>query len=185
MLIFTGLRREEGETLEWENIDPKNHEDLLLPMGETLWHIMRERKKYAGPNKYVFPRKTLDSHFVDKRNVRESVTENTGIEFTFHDLRRTFGTIANSLAIGSYTIKKLINHPTSEDDNTVTDSYIQITFEDLRKAMNMIENVILFDQAKQLIMNGLYIEPKSTRNATEVWHLHNEKITKQTLGRGN
>ncbi|RZG43408.1 tyrosine-type recombinase/integrase [Acinetobacter wuhouensis] len=186
LLILTGLRREEGETLEWNNVDlkygtlkitdTKNHEDLLLPMGEMLWHIMRERKKFSADNKYVFPGMKPDSHIIDKRNVRESITESTRIQFTFHDLRRTFGTIANSLAIGSYTIKKLINHTTSDDDNDVTDGYIQVTFDDLRKAMNLIENVVLSDLAKNLIMNRLYIEPNSTRNAIGDWQQHNEKF---------
>ena len=186
LLILTGLRREEGETLEWDNVDlkygtlkitdPKNHEDLLLPMGEMLWHMMRERKKFAEDNKYVFPGLKPNSHIIDKRNVRESITKSTGIQFTFHDLRRTFGTIANSLAIGSYTIKKLINHTTSDDDNDVTDGYIQVTFEDLRKAMNLIETVVISNLAKKIIMNRLYIEPNSTRNAVNDWHEHNEKI---------
>ena len=190
LLILTGLRREEGETLKWDNVDlkygtlkitdPKNHEDLLLPMGDMLWHMMRTRKNLADDNKYVFPGLKPNSHIIDKRNVRESVTENTGIQFTFHDLRRTFGTIANSLAIGSYTIKKLINHTTSDDDNDVTDGYIQVTFDDLRKAMNMIENVVLSDLVKELIFNRLYIEPKSTRNAVSDWHEHNAKMINHT-----
>lgn len=186
LLILTGFRREEGESLEWANIDlkygtikivdTKNHEDLLLPMGDMLWYILSERKKLAGDNKYVFPGMNPNSHIIDKRNAREEVTELTGITFTFHDLRRTFGTIANSLAIGSYTIKKLINHSLDDDDLDVTDGYIQVTFDDLRKAMNMIENKILSDLAKNLIKNRLYIQPKSTRNAFADWHNHNERI---------
>jgi len=70
-------------------------------------------------------------------------------------LRRTFGSIANSLAIGSYTIKRLINH-TLEDDNDVTDGYIQVSFEELRKAMNMIEDKILSEEVKLLIKNRQY-----------------------------
>ena len=191
LLILTGFRREEGETLEWSNIDlkygtikitdTKNHEDLLLPMGDMLWHIMRERKKFADNNKYVFPGISPNSHIIDKRNAREEVTKNTGINFTFHDLRRTFGTIANSLAIGSYTIKKLINHSLDDDDLDVTDGYIQVTFEDLRNAMNLIENKVLSDLTKKLIKNRLYIQPKSTRNAFEDWHCHSDKIVNELL----
>ncbi|WP_262438122.1 site-specific integrase [Acinetobacter ursingii] len=75
-------------------------------------------------------------------------TERSGIEFTFHDLRRTFGTIANSLAIGSYTIKRLINHTLEDDNNDVTEGYIQVSFEDLRRAMNLIEDKILSEDVK-------------------------------------
>ena len=53
-----------------------------------------------------------------------------------------------------------------------------MTFEDLRKAMNMIENVVFSDLAKHLIKNRLYIEPKSTRNAHQYWLDHNERLTK-------
>lgn len=145
-------------------------------MGELLWHTMKERKNLAGENTYVFPSETIDSHIVDKRNAREAITESTGIEFTFHDLRRTFGTIANSLALGSYTIKKLINHTTSEDDSDVTDGYIQITFDDLRKAMNMIEDVVLSEKARKLIKNRIHFKSKSIRNAQKQWVEHNQKL---------
>lgn len=186
LLALTGFRRSEAESVEWKNVDlqfgtikivnTKNHEDLLLPMGDTLWHIMRERKKRAGDNKYVFTDRNGVSHISDRRAAREKVTENSGIEFTFHDLRRTFGTIANSLAIGSYTIKRLINHTTDDDDNDVTDGYIQVSFEDLKKAMNMIENVVLSDVSKALIKNRIYFEQKSIRNMQEKWIEHSNII---------
>ncbi|MDI3237499.1 integrase family protein [Acinetobacter ursingii] len=166
LIILTGFRRSEAETVEWKNIDlkygtikitdTKNGEDLLLPLGDMLWHILKERKKRAGDNQYIFPDRTGKSHIEDRRDIRRKITESSGIEFTFHDLRRTFGTIANSLAIGSYTIKRLINHTLEDDDNDVTDGYIQVSFEDLRKAMNMIEDKVLSDEVKQLITNRQY-----------------------------
>ncbi len=167
LTILTGFRRSEAETVEWKNIDlkygtikitdTKNGEDLLLPLGDMLWHILRERKKRAGDNQYVFPDRSGKSHIEDRRDVRKKITELSGIEFTFHDLRRTFGTIANSLAIGSYTIKRLINHTLEDDDNDVTDGYIQVSFEELRKAMNMIEEKVLSEEVKQLIKFRKYI----------------------------
>lgn len=54
LLALTGFRRTEAERLEWLNVDlvfgtikvtdTKNGEDLMLPMGDLLWHIMKERK---------------------------------------------------------------------------------------------------------------------------------------------
>lgn len=61
-------------------------------------------------------------------------------------------------AIGSYTIKRLINHTTDDDDNDVTDGYIQVSFDDLKKAMNMIEDVIISEPVKALIKSRLYFE---------------------------
>lgn len=155
--------------------DTKNGEELLLPVGEMLWHILRERRKMNPDGKYVFPDFRNKSHIIDKRHAREAVTESTGIEFTFHDLRRTFSTIANSLAIGSYTIKRLINHTTEDDSQDVTDGYVQVSFEDLRKAMNMIEKVIISDLAKELILNRIYF-PKNTRDLEKKFKSHNELI---------
>ncbi len=158
LIILTGFRRSEAETVQWKNIDlkygtikitdTKNGEDLLLPLGNMLWHILTERQKRAENNLYVFPDRTGKSHIEDRREIRRKVKDASSIEFTFHDLRRTFGTIANSLAIGSYTIKRLINHTLEDDDNDVTEGYIQVSFEDLRRAMNLIEDKILSEDVK-------------------------------------
>lgn len=70
--VLTGLRRSEIEQLAWANIDlkygtlkiinPKNGEDLLLPLGDTLLHIFRQRKKYSNGSKYVFPATDNQTH---------------------------------------------------------------------------------------------------------------------------
>lgn len=161
LLALTGFRRNEAETLKWSNIDlkfrtitvtdTKNGEDLTLPMGEILSKILNERKKLAI-NEYVFADRKGISHISDRRDARLKITEQTGISFTFHDLRRTFVSIANSLAIGSYTIKRLINH-TFDDDHDVTGGYIQVSFDDMRKAMNMIEDVIIVDNVRKIILD--------------------------------
>lgn len=70
----------------------------------------------------------------------EKVIEKTGIKFTVHDLRRTFITIAESLDIPAYALKRLLNHKTSGD---VTAGYIIIDVERLRRPMQMITDYIL------------------------------------------
>lgn len=165
LLILTGFRRGEGETVLWENIDlkygtitvkdTKNGEDLMLPMGDVLWHILRERRKRAI-NKYVFADRTGKTHISDRRVVRERVTEVSGVKFTLHDLRRTFSSIANSLSIGGYTIKRLINHTFEDDSSDVTDGYVQVSFEDMRKAMNMIERVVISEDVRDIVLKRKY-----------------------------
>lgn len=166
LLALTGFRRNEAETLEWKNVDlifgtikvtdTKNGEDLMLPMGEVLWHILRERHKRASNLKYVFTDRSGKSHISDRRAAREKVAQESGIPFTFHDLRRTFSSVANSLAIGSYTIKRLINHTIEDNSNDVTDGYVQVSFDDLRKAMNLIEGVFISLEVKTKILNREY-----------------------------
>ncbi|MDC5485941.1 integrase, partial [Acinetobacter baumannii] len=79
-------------------------------------------------------------------------------------------------AIGSYTIKRLINHTTDDDDNDVTDGYIQVSFDDLKKAMNMIEDVIISDPVKELIKNRLYFEKNESRNQAQALIDHHTRI---------
>lgn len=162
VMALTGFRRSETEQLEWSNIDlkfgtiivpnPKNSEPLILPMGDMLWHIIKERHSRSNGCKYVFMNKELNNHVSDRRDARQKVIKNSGINFTFHDLRRTFSTVANRLAIGSYTIKRLINHTVEDDPYDVTDGYIQVDFDELRRAMNMIESVILPAEMRHLIL---------------------------------
>lgn len=164
--VLTGLRRNEIEQLAWANVDlkygtlkiinPKNGNDLLLPLGNVLLHIFKQRNKYANGCKYVFPASDNLTHVKDRRHVRHKISETTGISFTFHDLRRTFSSIANRCGIGMYTVKALINH-SYQDDSDITADYTQIDAKDLRDAMNKIENHILSEEVKNVIFNREYL----------------------------
>ncbi|MCU4316644.1 integrase family protein [Acinetobacter bereziniae] len=149
-LILTGFRRNECQTLKWDAIDlkygwitsndPKNGEVHTLPMGERLWEIMRKRNEQKF-NEFVFssPRSKLKGYTTNLYEAKQKIIDETGIEFTFHDLRRTFGTIAENLDYGQYTIKRLLNHTVSSD---VTEGYIQISDKKLRLAMQEIEDIV-------------------------------------------
>lgn len=68
------------------------------------------------------------------------VTKASSVHFTVHDLRRTFITIAESLDIPAYALKRLMNHKMSND---ITAGYIIVDVERLRKPMQLITNYIL------------------------------------------
>lgn len=72
------------------------------------------------------------------------VIKTTDIQFTAHDLRRTFITIAESLDIPAYALKRLLNHKMNGD---VTTGYIILDVERLRKPMQMIADFILRQMA--------------------------------------
>ena len=59
---------------------------------------------------------------------------------SLHDLRRAFITIAESLDISAYAVKRLVNHKMSGD---VTAGYIIADVERLRKPMQNITDYIL------------------------------------------
>jgi len=62
------------------------------------------------------------------------------VQFTVHDLRRTFITTAESLNISAYALKRLLNHST---ENDVTSGYLVIDVERLRKPMQQISDYFL------------------------------------------
>lgn len=149
LILFTGLRRQEAAKLKWGQvdfkaktikiIDTKNHVDHTLPLSDYLCRLLENRKNEI-PNDYVFPGSGIGGYIVEPRRQMAKVTENTGINFTVHDLRRTFITIAESLDISAYAVKRLINHKMNND---VTAGYIVTDVERLRKPMQQITDYLL------------------------------------------
>ncbi|WP_336148257.1 tyrosine-type recombinase/integrase [Acinetobacter ursingii] len=151
-IMYTGCRRNEAQTLKWENVDiekglfvfkdPKNGDDHLLPMGDHLFEIIKQRYELKN-NEYVFPGSSMISkakHISGAHGLLKTLAEQTGVAISLHDLRRTFATICNNLDYGPYTIKRLLNHR-SGAKNDVTGGYVQVSIKKLRLAMNDIEAV--------------------------------------------
>jgi len=153
-ILFTGLRKSEASKLMWSNIDfkdnsltiedTKNYESHSLPLTPFLLEILERRK---SDSLYVFQGSTpdfksltLNSPIDNTKNQVKRVRKISGIYFTLHDLRRTFTTIAESLDINSYALKRLLNH---KDRRDVTIGYIVPTTERLRKPMQKVTNYIL------------------------------------------
>lgn len=146
-ILFTGLRRREASTLMWGNIDfkdhsltiedTKNHETHSLPLTPFLLEIL-ERRNSESP--YIFQGTTPDKPLNDPKKQLDKVRKISGVYFNLHDLRRTFITIAESLDINTYALKRLLNH---KDQRDVTGGYIITDMERLREPMNKITNYIL------------------------------------------
>ncbi len=62
------------------------------------------------------------------------------MHFSIHDLRRTFTTVAESLDISRYALKRLLNHWQHDD---VTAGYIGEDIERLRAPMQLINDIIM------------------------------------------
>lgn len=91
-------------------------------------------------SKYVFPGEGRSGHLAEPRPQMRKVTEASGVEFTLHDLRRTFITVAESLDIPAYALKRLLNHKMAND---VTAGYIVSDVERLRLPMQKITDYLL------------------------------------------
>lgn len=151
LLIFTGLRREEGLGLQWQHVDfkaktlmipdPKNRQDHTLPLSDFLFDLLKARKdKNLENSLFVFSGTGLKGYMDDPQKQMKKVIELSGVQFTPHDLRRTFITVAESLDISAYALKRLANHKMTND---VTAGYIIGDAERLREPMQRITNYFL------------------------------------------
>lgn len=151
LLIFTGLRREEGLALQWKYVDfkaktltipdPKNRQAHTLPLSDFLYDLLKSRKdKSNNDSPFVFPGTGQKGYMDDPQKLMKKVIEISGVQFTPHDLRRTFITIAESLDISTYALKRLLNHKMAND---VTAGYIIGDAERLRQPMQRITDYLL------------------------------------------
>ena len=150
LLLLTGLRRTEALRLRWENInlklgtlcavDTKNRSDHVLPMGRYLWDLMRRRRQ-ASDSDWVFANPLTGCRITDPHRQVVNVVAKSGVPFSPHDLRRTFASIVSRLGdrLSYYTTKRLLNHRTSD----VTQGYVQFDLEQLRSAMQAVEDFVL------------------------------------------
>ena len=149
LLLFTGLRRSEASKLQWSDVDfedktltineTRNHQVHVLPLSDFLYELLKKRHA-DKESPYVFPSDSERGYLIEPRTAVKRVSELSGVTFTLHDLRRTFITIAESLDIPGYALKRLLNH---KDPNDVTAGYIVSNVDRLREPMQQITDFII------------------------------------------
>lgn len=147
LLLRTGLRRSEGASLLWKDVDlsariftlrdTKNGTDHTLPMSQQINAIFR-RRHYGSSVGYVFASNSKSGKLEDPRKFLVQVRKRIGQDWTFHDLRRTFTTMAERLDVSHYAIKRLLNHT----DSDVTSGYVIYDPERLREPIQRISDEI-------------------------------------------
>lgn len=152
LLLLTGLRKNEGATLRWVNVDltaktlhvpeTKNRRPLTLPLSDYLVALLTARltEAQATGSPYVFPSPTGNGPYTSALPAAHTAAAQAGAPGMVHDLRRTFITIAESLDIPAYSLKALVNHHAAGD---VTQGYLQINVERLREPMQAITDFML------------------------------------------
>ncbi|GLS17281.1 integrase [Labrys miyagiensis] len=137
--LFTGMRRNEIASLRWEDVDligqtlhlprTKNGDPLILPLSGYLAGVIAARRERVGQSEWVFPGNGTTGHLVETKSFVARVVKAAGVPFSLHDMRRTFITIAESLDIPAYALKRLLNH---RADGDVTGGYIVMSVDRLR-----------------------------------------------------
>lgn len=115
----------------------------LLTMRQEQLAIEFESKPKSANRKFVFPAQSKNSktgQYNSPKEMLESIMRDAGIEkITPHDLRRTFGRVAESLNLPEAVIKNFLNH--SHGD--VTTRYTKPEWKRLSEHMERIEQTIL------------------------------------------
>lgn len=151
LFMFTGVRLNEAQSLKWSDIDlkagriifkdTKNGSDYHMPTSNILQALLKERRRLSSGKQWVFPSdlQASDDHIKDLSGSYKAIGNQANLYITPHDLRRTFGTVANSLNISYPVLKRLLNHREAKSSDDVTLQYVQVSQRQLRDALNSIE----------------------------------------------
>jgi integrase len=149
MALYMGFRSTELLTIEWAHVDlkdktikifdTKNGSNHRLPIPTVLMPYIYELKELTGNYKWFFEGEKAGKHMSTPLKPIKAVIDTTGVEFSPHDCRRTFATIAEAVSLPMSMIKRLMNHITTSD---VTGGYIVTEDETLRAAINKVADYI-------------------------------------------
>ncbi len=148
------LTKEEAKTTSYVDLDKrvirfydtKNRNDHELPICDAVKRLLEDRRDIVQESEtrqerlmWVFPARSKRSkvgHYSDSKSLREYLCQEAGItKLGMHDLRRTFGRIAEELT--SYAVvKRLLNHRNTTDP---TERYAVPDEERIYEALQRIE----------------------------------------------
>jgi len=163
MLLYMGFRSSEALTLEWQDVDlqqkvitlrdTKNRSSHSLPISSPILSYLKLLANKTRASQWVFPNVNNDGPMSIPNKPIKAVIRASGCEFSPHDCRRTFATIAEAVNLPLTMIKRLMNHVTTND---VTGGYIVTEEETLREAVNAVALYIQARVSKE--SNVIYLQ---------------------------
>jgi integrase len=153
-LLLTGMRIGETKKLKWSFVDfeneilvvprelTKSDREHRLPLSDFLMKLLKKRHVYREINSdWVFQSSRLrNKHISGNAAIVSRVSAVSGVNFSYHDLRRTFLTMGEKLDVPHYILKRLVNHSVSND---ITGGYLVLDIERLRSQMSRITSAFL------------------------------------------
>jgi integrase len=146
-ILLTGMRRREATQLEWADITKtqltvqktKNGRPLVLPITPAMHEILKRREGEVRP-----------FNIEETRRFMSWVKNRSGVDFTIHDLRRTFAGYAEHYCeVSEKIVGVLLNHST---DQTITSRYTGEI--GLRKKAEKLEQIQQFIKGAAGVIDG-------------------------------
>ena len=106
-------------------------------MSTTTEWILNEQQKISLDSPYVFPSEKTGMHMTEPKSQLFKIRRATKLNFTFHDLRRTFATHAEALGQSHELIRKALNH---KSGGGITSQYIITQVATLRPVFETVAN---------------------------------------------
>jgi integrase/recombinase XerD len=150
-LLFTGLRAAELLDLRLPDVDleasillvrsGKGGKDRYVPLHHKLRYILKryvdDRARLAKTTNHFFTSCARDSQLVYKTLalVCKKVSRATGIRFTPHCLRHTFGSVAIEQEMGLVQLKEIMGH----SNIASTMLYLRMSSQGLKDSLDRID----------------------------------------------
>lgn len=193
--LLVGGRKTESLSLRWEDVDlergvavfriTKSGREHNFPIAPFVRSILERRKaineKVAERSDYVFPASRRGwvskerTHIKEPKKAISVVKKASGISFSAHDLRRTFGSLLNEMEVNAYTIKKALNHAASD---VASRHYIQTRMKALLPIYERLETLVLTEAGVIKAEDGLVAVKLSQAELKEFlrWKMGNENV---------
>lgn len=120
-LFYTACRvASEGLSARWEDIDreerlwripvTKAGRSHTLPLSSGAMAILEEMRPITGAGEWIFPGPDGEHFGRYPQELAGRVRKNSGIDFKFHDIRRTTATELSRMGIAPHVVSAVLNH---------------------------------------------------------------------------
>jgi integrase len=149
-VLFSGLRKSETLRLEWTHVDSrnrvlnipgkitKNGKPRSVPLTDVMLSIIEKRRALPRNigNPYIFNAEKGRGHLKEPKTAVGSVSKSSQIDWSLHDLRRTYTTAASRIDVSYIKLKYLIGHSLTGD--VTSNHYTHLNVDDLREPAQRI-----------------------------------------------
>lgn len=200
LALLWGMRRTELLQLRWDYVNwqygylhapgqpnewgqgTKNGKDVIKPFTRFVRELLERRRAenelYAPGSGWVFPslRKNAKGqqwHISEPKGVIERVRNASGLDFSPHDLRRTFGTLFAELETGADAVRVALSHSATD---TASEHYLLSRLETYRGICQRYEDKLLLEAGVTPVVVPEAMVPADEYAAFLAWKAASEAV---------